>query len=316
MSVLLILLAGFYLLGPIPKRSVFDNNPLKAFNQLPEADNPSGLKPNNQARIIWADSSKQKTEYSIVYLHGFSASPMEAEPLHRNFAARYGCNLYLARMKEHGIENKDVFATLTATDMVNSAKEAIATGKKLGEKVILMSCSTGGTLALYLSAADPDIYANILLSPNIALADPNAFILTGPWGLQIAKMVVGTHRNWKPENDSIARYWTSNYRVEGVIALKQLLEQTMSKSVFEKVRQPVFMGYYYKNDKEQDQTVSVPAMLKMYEELGTPKDKKVKVAFPNAGAHVICSQWSSKDLDGLTKEVFQFAENQLGLKAK
>jgi esterase/lipase len=316
LSVLFVLLAGFYLIGPSPKRSVFDNQPLVSTGKLPETDNPTGLKPNNQARIIWADSSRQKTAYSIVYLHGFSASPMEAEPLHRNFAARYGCNMYLARMKEHGIDNKDAFATLTAADMVNSAKEAIATGKKIGEKVILMSCSTGGALALYLSAADPDIYANILFSPNIALADPNAFVLTGPWGLQIAKMMVGTHRSWTPENDSIARYWTSKYRVEGVIALKQLLEQSMSKSVFEKVRQPVFMGYYYKNEKEQDQTVSVPAMLKMFDQLGTAGDKKVKVALPNAGTHVICSKWSSKDLDGLTKELYQFADKVLQLKTK
>src|SRR6478672_2862703 len=43
------------------------------------------LKPNNEARIIWAnDSIKEKTEYAIVYLHGFSASQEEGDPVHRN----------------------------------------------------------------------------------------------------------------------------------------------------------------------------------------------------------------------------------------
>ena len=47
------------------------------------------------------------------------------------------------------------------------------------------------------------------------------------------------------------------------------------------------MGYYYKNKDEQDKTASVAAMLKMFDELGTPEGLKQKIAFPEAGAHVI-----------------------------
>ena len=149
------------------------------------------MKKNNEARIVWADSIGRQTEYSIVYLHGFSASPMEADPIHINIANAYACNLYLARYKGHGIDNADAFEKLSPKDLVQSAKEAIAIGKKIGKKVILMSCSTGGALALYLSANDPEIAANILFSPNIALADPNSAILTGPWGLQLGRFVMG-----------------------------------------------------------------------------------------------------------------------------
>ena len=55
-----------------------------------------GIKPDNEARIIWADSVR-KTDYSLVYLHGFSASPMEGNPIHFETAERYGMNLYLHR---------------------------------------------------------------------------------------------------------------------------------------------------------------------------------------------------------------------------
>jgi len=309
LSALLIVVITVYLLGPVPKAEKVDNYPLPVPKTLPAADNPPGLKKNNEARIIWADSAGTQTEYSIVYLHGFSAGPMEAEPIHREIAARYGCNLYLARLKGHGIEDPDAFEKLSPKDLVQSGKEAVAIGKKIGKKVILMSCSTGGTLALYLSANDPEIAANILFSPNIALADPNSFVLTGPWGLQIGRLFMGgKHREWTPENDSIAQYWTSKYRVEGLIALKQLLNMTMKEEVFAKVKQPVFMGYYYKNEKEQDQTVSVAAMLKMFDALGTPADKKVKKAFPDAGVHVICSKWQSKELDNVRKAVEEFME--------
>lgn len=233
LSLLFVILAVVYLMGPVPKAEKVDNYPLPIPDAFPEADRPDGLKNNNEARTIWADSVGKQTEYSIVYLHGFSASPMEADPIHRNIAASYGCNLYLARMKGHGINNVDAFEKLSPKDMVQSAKEAVAIGKKIGKKVILMSCSTGGTLALYLSANDPEIIANILFSPNIALADPNSALLTGPWGLQLARLFIGgKYREWKPENDSVAQYWTTKYRVEGIIALKQLLNMTMNDEIF------------------------------------------------------------------------------------
>lgn len=317
LSLLFVILAAIYLMGPVPKAEKVDNYPLPIPDAFPEADRPVGLKNNNEARIIWVDSVGKQTEYSIVYLHGFSASPMEADPIHRNISAAYGCNLYLARMKGHGINNVDAFEKLSPKDMVQSAKEAVAIGKKIGKKVILMSCSTGGTLALYLSANDPDIIANILFSPNIALADPNSSVLSGPWGLQLARLFIGgKYREWKPENDSVAQYWTTKYRVEGIIALKQLLNMTMKDEIFSKVKQPVFMAYYYKNEKEQDQTVSVAAMLSMFEKLGTPADKKVKKAFPDAGVHVICSKWQSKDLKNLENAVKEFMENTIGLKGR
>jgi len=81
----------------------------------------------------------------------------------------------------------------------------------------------------------------------------------------------------------------------------------MTKEVFNKVKQPVFMGYYYKNEKEQDRIVKVSAMLEMFDQLGTPDSLKVKVAFPDAGDHVIgCSLLSKSYLD-VEREVLNFA---------
>src|SRR5438128_1637971 len=84
------------------------------------------LKPDNEARIVWADETmKQKTAYSIVYLHGFSASQGEGEPVHRNIAKDFGCNLYLSRLAEHGIDTTDPMQNLTATKYWESAKQAL-----------------------------------------------------------------------------------------------------------------------------------------------------------------------------------------------
>jgi len=77
-------------------------------------------------------------------------------------------------------------------------------------------------------------------------------------------------------------------------------------SSFSAVACPVFLAYYYKNDEEQDKTVSVPAMLKMFDELGTPENLKKKMAFPEAGAHVIASYIRSKDWQGVERETELF----------
>ena len=36
---------------------------------------------------------------SVVYLHGFSASQEEGDPVHYDFAQKFGCNLFLAALK-------------------------------------------------------------------------------------------------------------------------------------------------------------------------------------------------------------------------
>ena len=104
------------------------------------------LKPDNQARILWLnDSLKLKTEYAVVYLHGFSASQEEGDPVHYNFALKFGCNLFLSRLDAHGIDTTEPLGNFTAEKLWNSAKEAYAIGRQLGKKIILMSTSTGYT---------------------------------------------------------------------------------------------------------------------------------------------------------------------------
>jgi len=107
------LVLGIYFLGPEPDRPVWDpampwflRNPgVEQFIAANESKHK--LKRDNEARIIWADSTKGKTPYSIIYLHGFSASQGEGDPIHRQFAKEFGCNLYLARLADHGIDTTE-----------------------------------------------------------------------------------------------------------------------------------------------------------------------------------------------------------------
>lgn len=277
------------------------------------------LKPNNEARIVWAnDSSKQQTDYAIVYLHGFSASQEEGNPVHRNIARSFGCNLYLSRLAEHGIDTTEQLMNLTADNYWESAKQALAIGKKLGKKVILMGCSTGGTQALQLAAAYPnDIAALILYSPNIAINDPNAWLLNNHWGLQIARLVKNSNYLDPPDERPIYRqYWNKPYRLEATVALEEMLETSMTKANFNKIKQPVLLLYYYKDEQHQDPVVKVSAMKEMFEQLATEPAMKRAIAVPAAGNHVIASPIKSGDVVTVEIETKKFMEEVLKIAVK
>lgn len=317
-----LLLAIVYFAGPKPKAPRFNKTfspmagepaALEAFIAMKEGMHK--LKPDNEARIVWADSTKRKTEYAVVYLHGFSASQKEGDPVHRKFAKAFGANLYLARLADHGIDTVETLLNFTADRFWNSAKEALAMGKAIGDKVILVTCSTGGTVGLMLAAEYPeDVYALINMSPNIAINDPAAFLLNDPWGLQIARTVLGSnYREWVPDPER-ANYWNSKYRIEALVQLEELVESSMTEETFKRVKQPCLTLYYYKDEAHQDPEVKVSAMLEMHQQLATPDGLKEAIAIPNAGAHVLGSSLTSKDVEGVYREMERFAVEKLQMK--
>jgi esterase/lipase len=318
-AIIVLLIIG-YSVGPKPPKPDFKTSEItlpSSLTDLEQLINDSekslrGIKPDNQARIIWADSSKkEKTKIVFLYLHGFSASQAEGDPVHKDLAKIYNANLYLARLSEHGIERGDsTMINLTADLYEASAERALDIAEKLGDEVIVIGTSTGGTLALFLASRHPEIKAIILYSPCIKLYDKTAVILNKPWGLQIARMFTGGPvKRFEAESETHANYWQLHYRIEALVALQNLVSNTMKPQVFSKIKCPVFLGYYFKNEKEQDNTVSVPAMLKMFDELGTPAGLKEKMAFPDAGAHVIASYIRSKDWQGVEKGTDKFLKN-------
>ena len=302
-----------YFLGPKPPKPVLSEvlpnvasiNTLDAY--ITAMETPYKIKPNNEAKIIWADSSKTQTDYAIVYLHGFSASQMEGDPVHQNIAKQFNCNLYLARLAEHGIDTTEDLVNLTADQYWESAKLAFAIGKQIGKKVILMSTSTGGTLALQLAATYPEIAGLILYSPNIEVFNPAAPLLDNPWGLQIGRAVLkSNYVDIKYKDSAYPKYWNTHYRIEAVVALQNLLEATMTETTFKKIHQPTLALYYYKDEANQDNVVKVSAIQKMMQQIATPSNLKMEMAMPNTGNHVIASPIVSKDIVSVEQATAKF----------
>ena len=319
----LILLAVLYFIGPHPSKPVY-SMVMPVVAALPDLPNfisqqelQHRIKPGNTAQIVWYnDYLKSKTDFSLVYLHGFSASHEEGNPVHRNMARKFGCNLYLSRLSQHGIDTSEQLMNLTADNYWESAKQALAIGRQLGNKVILMGTSTGATQALQLAAAYPDqVFAIMLYSPNIAINDPNAWLLNDPWGLQIARLVKsGNYQVPSDKRPAYLKYWNSPYRLEAVVALEERLETSMNTATFKKIKQPALMLYYYKDEEHQDKVVKVSAMLEMFENLSTAANQKRAVSIPKAGDHVIASPIKSADITTVEKATSDFFEQILLLK--
>jgi esterase/lipase len=320
--IVLFLLVVVYFLGPrvarpkltmkLPKVSVNLVELQEKINQKEAAN--FKIKPNNESKIIWHDSIPKKTKYAIVYLHGWSASHEEGAPLHQQLGERYGANVYLPRLAGHGLIEDEPMLNLTATELLDSAKEAFAVATQLGDKVIVMGTSTGGTLALRLASWQTNIAALLLYSPNIELYDSSAKLLSGPWGVELAKIITGDDY-YQYEADSIKQnYWTTKYRLEALAELQVLMDETMQPETFAKVKQPTFLGYYYKSEEEQDKVVSVDALLEMYAQLGVDKKLKRLVAFSEVEAHVMTSYITSKDIESVQQETIAFLEEVVKLK--
>ncbi|MGA0384569.1 MAG: alpha/beta hydrolase [Flavobacteriaceae bacterium] len=205
----------------------------------------------------------------------------------------------MPRLASHGLDVEDAMLELTADALIDSAKEALAIAQLLGERVVIIATSNGGALALHLARAVNNLDALVLYSPNIEIYDWTAKLLDDPWGLQLARLIKGSDFNEIEMPETRKAYWYHKYRLESLPHLQAFVHYTMRPGTFRAVKAPVFLGYFYKNEEEQDKVVSVEAMLEMYKYLGTPDSLKQKVAFPNAGDHILASPLASKDAEGV-----------------
>ncbi len=319
-AIFILVIAMAYLLGPKPAKPILsDKIPELSCTSLNiiddcihRCDKDLKVKTDNESLIVWNDSLHEQTEWCLLYLHGFSASRMEGMPTHENVAKHFNMNLYMPRLASHGIETEEPLLDMTPDRLYESAKESLMIAHKLGKKVIIMSTSTGGTLSLKLAADFPNLVDGLILySPNVAINNFGASLLSKPWGLQIARLIYGDKYrtvNTDP-NDDECLYWNCYYRLEATVYLQQLVDACMNNTTFSKVQCPTFLAYYYKDEDHQDPVVKVSAALNMFDKIKTDDAHKKKQAF-DAGVHVIAYGKDSKAQPEIEAATINFIEHQ------
>jgi alpha-beta hydrolase superfamily lysophospholipase len=180
--------------------------------------------------MVWSDpATRGKTPLALVYLHGFSASRRDISPVVEILSQKLAANAYFARLAAHGRTTADEFATVTPQDWLNDAREALAIGRRIGDRVILIGTSTGALLATMAALEDQSgIAALVLLSPNFAIRDWRAKYISGPMGVWIARLLIGKEYSFRPVTSGHADFWTTRYPSEAIVALMSLVNSARS----------------------------------------------------------------------------------------
>jgi pimeloyl-ACP methyl ester carboxylesterase len=230
---LLAAVAILFALGPrvpVDTRITFDpavvGDDPEAYLERTE-DKIPGIRDGLEKEIIWADPMiHAKTPISIVYIHGFSASKGELRPLADEVADGLDANLFYTRLKGHG-QDGAAMATATVNDWINDYAEALAIGREIGDKVVVIATSTGAALAVQAAAqagASDGVAAMALISPNFGVRASGSEILTWPWGRQIAELVIGKTRGFEPRNEMQAKLWTTSYPTSALLSMAALTD--------------------------------------------------------------------------------------------
>lgn len=241
-------LAGILLWDPVPEPVLVPPGDLptepsrvEAWLQASEARFPD-IRPGAEKHVAWADpANPAPTPLSIVYLHGYSACRLELSPVFENVGQRVGANVFFTRLTGHG-RTGAAMAEATVQSWVDDGLEALALGHLLGDRVVLVGTSTGGTLAAWLAARQADLDALILISPNFGVRAAGSSLLLWPGRTWLVHRIVGPERSWTPANPAHAAAWTWRYPSEALFPMAELVALA-DRTSFAPIRVPVLAVY-------------------------------------------------------------------------
>ena len=136
------------------------------------ADEP--LKQGAHSVVRWAAGRRDvRAKLCVIFLHGWSAGVEEIDPVDANVAAAADAHLLRFRLTAHGLlptkrGGEAMRDHAHSRALRSDAATAFALGRVLGERVLLIGCSTGGSLAMWAAAqpwAQEALAGLVLISP-------------------------------------------------------------------------------------------------------------------------------------------------------
>lgn len=183
--------------------------------------------PGTQKRVVWAGPTGTRTEWVVVYTHGFSATSEEIRPVPDRIADALGANLVFTRLAGHG-RGSEAMAEATADAWMQDFAEAMAAARQVGDKIIVISTSTGGTIVT-ASSQDADVMQGvaglIFVAPNYGINNPLAPLLKWPLARHWLPWIGGRRRTFVARNDRHAEFWTLDYPSVAVMPMVPLIDQ-------------------------------------------------------------------------------------------
>ena len=178
------------------------------------------LRPGAAKQVLWAGAPEARTDWAVVYVHGFSATADEIRPVPDLVAQGLGANLIFTRLKGHGRDGP-AMAEATVEGWMEDLAEALAVARQIGRKVLVMGTSTGGTLitlALH-EAMSEGVAGVVLVSPNFRVADPKARLITWRGARWWLPWFAGREIGFEPRSETHAKLWTTQYPSVAVLPM-------------------------------------------------------------------------------------------------
>lgn len=183
--------------------------------------------PGVEKRVIWQDGFKeQRTPVSVLYVHGFSASSEEIRPVPDRVANALGANLVYTRLQGHGRDGS-AMAEGTAAGWMQDLAEGLAAARAVGNKVVVISTSTGGTLTAAAALDEElsqDVVGMVFVSPNFGVNTTAAWIPGLPWARHWLPLLMGDERDVSGPDPEKNKYWSVVYPWEAVVPMTVLVE--------------------------------------------------------------------------------------------
>ncbi len=237
------------------------------------------ITPGTEKRVIWAGAPEAKTPISVVYVHGFSATSEEIRPVPDKVAEALGANLIFTRLQGHG-RGSDALAEGTVAGWMGDMAEALAAARAAGERVIVISTSTGGTLVA-AAATDPammrDVAGVVLVSPNFGINNGAAPMLTWPAARAWLPLLAGETRSFEPLNDQQEKYWTTSYPSAAVFPMAAMVKKVAALD-YSAVQVPALFWY-----APEDQVVRSDVTDTIAADWGSDRSTPVMVVQPTLG---------------------------------
>ena len=116
-----------------------------------------------------------------------------------------------------------------------------------------------------------DVLAFALISPNFGPKDLSAELIIGPWGEQIANLVIGPERSWEPINEQQGKYWATRYPSKALLPMMAFVK-IVREMELEAVKQPMLVIY-----SPNDQVVNAPLIEEMFGRFGSTSKKLIPI---------------------------------------
>ena len=254
-----------------------------------------------EKRVVWAGEAGAQTDLAIVYVHGYSATSEEIRPVPDNVAVLNGANLYFTRLAGHGRPG-EAMSEPDMNDWVQDMAESMEIGRRIGKDVVVISTSTGATLAIFC-ASDPEMSENlvgmVLVSANFAPADPAAQLTYLPFARNWIPALAGEWYEWEPFNDAQRKFWTWRYKSTAIFPMMSLLK-VVNNLDLSTLKTPTLWLY-----SENDQVIQPELIAEAAEAWGGPKQIEKRVVGPDdsPSSHVIAGDILSPSQTDETVEI-------------